>query len=30
MQAWADELGAECRIIDGYLYRDMTVALRKR
>jgi SAM-dependent methyltransferase len=27
VQAWAEELGAEVKIVDGYLYRDFTAAL---
>jgi SAM-dependent methyltransferase len=27
--AWAEELGADCRIVDGYMYQDFTVALTR-
>ncbi|MGB5834717.1 MAG: class I SAM-dependent methyltransferase [Thiohalocapsa sp.] len=29
IEAWASELGADCRIIDGYLHQDFTVALTR-
>jgi SAM-dependent methyltransferase len=30
IEEWAAELGAECRIVDGYLYEDFTAALTRR
>ena len=27
--AWAEELGDDCRIVDGYMYQDFTVALTR-
>ncbi|KAA6185163.1 class I SAM-dependent methyltransferase [Thiohalocapsa marina] len=29
IEAWAEELGARCRIIDGYLHQDFTAALMR-